>query len=423
MTETQAYRRFDPTIQRLDNGLTVAMECIPYVHSASVGIWVKTGSANERIEQAGISHFLEHLFFKGTETRTARELMEAVESRGGQMNAFTSREYTCLYVRSLSEHVSAGIEILADILKNSTFCDLEKERNVILEEIASSIDVPEEYAHDLLSQRAWPGKAVGRPIAGWHDSVSSITLDNIRSYKEAWYRPDNLYVSIAGKFDEGAVLEQVEREFGSLKGALSEELEVQDGFSGGIETVERDIAQNHVAFGFPGPAITDPRRYAYDLLSSVLGGGSTSRLFERIRENEGLAYSIYSFHSGYRDTGMLGVYAAIAPENLERVLEISFEELGKLQKNPLPSEELHSNAEQLKGGLLLSLEGTFSRMARMVRSLMYFDRVIPIDEILASVDAVTVEDIGSLAKEVFKKEQCAMTILGPSSTHAMAIGL
>lgn len=423
MATTTAYTHLSPRVEVLDNGMRVALEHLPYLHSASVGVWIKTGSANERPEIAGISHFLEHLFFKGTKTRTARELMDAIESRGGQMNAFTSREYTCLYVKTLDRHVATAIEILADVLKNSIYADLEKERNVILEEIASAIDVPEDYVHDVLSQHIWPDHSLGKPVAGFEETVSTISLDDVSSYKKAWYRPENMYFCIAGRFDEDAVLAQVREAFDGIETGPAETRFGVPAWNSGPKLVERDIAQDHLLLAFPGPTIVDPRRHAYDVLTSVLGGGSTSRLFERIREDAGLAYSIYAFHSGYLTSGMLGVYAAIAPENLQQALDLCCVEMRDLCEKSIEAGELESNAEQLKGGLLLALEGTFNRMARMGRSLMYFDRLVPVEEVLENVDSVTADDLRSLAESVFTASNCAITILGPSAGDAPRLAL
>ena len=407
------HTQLQPSIHRLPNGLTIVLEHLPHVHSSSIGVWVRTGSANETAKQAGISHFLEHLFFKGTTTRSPRELMHAIESRGGQMNAFTSREYTCLYVKSLTAHLPVGIEILADVLKNAVYADLEKERNVILEEIAASMDVPEEYAHDVLTEAFWPNHALGRPIAGSLESVSGITFDDVVQYKEYWYRPENLVIAVAGNFDEALVQRQLEDAFGDIAAGTVDGRIDRAEHAAGVEIAERDIGQHHLAFAFPSAGIADDERYAYEMLASTLGGGSTSRLFDRIREEEGLAYSIYAFNASYLHTGMLGVYAAIAPENFEKTLALCEEELRKLQDTPIPDEELFSNHEQLKGGLLLALENTFNRMARMARSVMYYDRVQTVEELLGAVDAVTAADLQRLAQHVFRPDRCLLTVVGP----------
>lgn len=400
-------------IHKLNNGITVLLEPLPYLRSASAGVWIKTGSSNERPEQSGVSHFLEHLFFKGTTTRTARQLVEAVESKGGHLNAFTSRDYTCLYAKMLGEHVGTGIEILADILKDSQFYDFEKERNVVLEEIASIEDVPEDHAHDLLVQRLWPDHALGRPITGTEETLSAMTIEDVRAYFAEWYRPENLIISVAGSFDEDALLEQISNEFETITAPSSLPRPAAPTFGAGTGIVERDVAQNHLCMGFPGPGIHEERRYIYNMLSSVLGGGSTSRLFETIREQEGLAYSIYTFHSSYWDAGMMGIYAAIAPENLDKTINLTCAELKRVRDELVPEDEVVLNREQLKGGMLMALESTFNRMTRMSKSYMYHGRILTTDEIVAAIDAVTAGDIQDLARERFTSDQCAMVILGP----------
>jgi predicted Zn-dependent peptidase len=413
------YTPIDPVVHTLDNGLRVVCEYLPYVHSASIGVWIKTGSANEERRFAGISHFLEHLLFKGTETRTARELMEAVEGRGGQLNAFTTREYTSLYAKTLHQHAGTAFDILADIVNHSTFCDLEKERNVILEEIASNKDVPEDYVHDVLTEFVWPNHPLGRPIAGYEDTVSNTGLDEVVAYRDRWYTPENMIVAIVGKFDEAEFMKRVTAAFGAHKarGAAHSIKSVSHGTGQRIE--RRDIAQVHLLWSFPSVPINDPDRFAYDLLSNALGGGSTSRLFDRIREREGLAYSVYSFNSLYAPGGMLGFYAAVAPENLQHTLDISAEELRKLCDEPLSESELVSNREQIKGGLLLSLENTFSRMSRNVRSLIYRDRIVPLSEVLERIDNVTANDLQTVARRAFQADRGALAVLGPAETDSL----
>lgn len=403
----------DIVARRLDNGLTITLERLPYLHSATAGIWVKTGSANEKRSLSGISHFLEHLFFKGTPTRTTRQIIEPIESTGGHLNAFTSREYTCVYFKTLEKHIGTAIEILADVIKNSTFNDLEKERNVILEEIASVEDVPEDFVHDLLAEYMWPGHALGRSVLGCASSVNAMTLEHIRDYYRAWYRPRQMYFSIAGNFDQQAVLDQVYEEFGTMLPRSSRAHTRPVEFRSGIANVERDIAQNHLCLGFPGPTLTEERRYVYDIMCSALGGGSTSRLFQRIREDEGLAYSVYTSHSAYFLAGVFNVYAAVAPESFAKTVKLCFEEIRKFRDKPMPEEELDNNREHLKGGLLMSLESTFNRMSRMAKSMMYYGRILSLKEILDSLDAVTVKDVLKLSQEIFTPERCSAIVLGP----------
>lgn len=413
-----------PHIHTMPNGLRVVAENLPYVHSVSVGIWIKTGSANEAVEVAGISHFLEHMLFKGTPTRTSRELMEVVESRGGHMNAFTSKEYTCLYVKMLSQHLEAGLDVLSDIIKNCIYSDLEKERNVILEEIASGIDVPDEHIHDMISELVWADHPLGRPIAGSHETVTNTNLDDIKGYKNHWYCPSNMLVSIVGNFDEDSIMTQFEDFFGDMSAGEIDHVWESPTAQGGLVWEDRDIAQNHLALSFPGTSVYGENRYQYDMLSSVFGGGSTSRLFDSIREEAGLAYAIYSYNSIYRQTGALGIYAAIAPENLRKTLDLMRDEMKKLQDEVVGEDELNSNREQLKGGLLLALEGTFNRMSRMARSMMFYDKIITTTEILEKVDAVTAEDIQALAQQTFSDEHAAIAVLGPKAIEGeVALGL
>lgn len=404
------------SIHKLANGVTVLLEPLPYLRTAAAGVWIATGSANETPRLAGVSHFLEHLFFKGTSTRTARQVMEAIESKGGHLNAFTSRDYTCLYAKMLGEHINVAIEILGDIVKDSQFFDFEKERNVILEEIASAEDVPEDHVHDLLTRSVWPDHPLGMPITGTKETMTAMTLDDVRAYFKERYTAESLILAVAGAFDERVVLEQIAREFETIPPGGSVQPDHSATFRAGLHHVESDITQNHFCFAFPGPSVFNERKYVYSMLSSSLGGGSTSRLFETIREQEGLAYSIYSFHASHWRTGVMGVYAAVAPENLAKTHELCFKELRKLRDEPLPQQELELNREQLKGGVLMALESTFSRMTRMAKSYMYHGRILPVDEVIAGIEAVTAEQIQQLASECYTADQCAMVVLGPKET-------
>jgi len=413
MTDVIVHAEAAPIVRRLSNGLTVAMERLPYLRTVAAGIWIRVGSGNETPEEAGISHFLEHLFFKGTATRTALQIVEPIERRGGQINAFTSRDYTCLYVKVLDTQVATGIEILCDMLKNSQWSDLEKERNVILEEIASAEDVPEDYAHDCFVSKTWPEHSLGRPIAGSIETVSSLGKARIQRYFEAWYRPENMIFSVAGNFDEEEVFAQLAAELEGMTGANPKQPATPPTFATGVEYVERDIAQSHVCFGFPAPAACHEERYAFDVLSSALGGGSTSRLFQRVREEQGLAYSIYAYMSSHFLSGILGFYAAVAPENLGLALELCTKEIRGIRDGDMSADELDLNREQLKGSMFMALENTFNRMSRLAKTLMYYGRVIPIDEIVAGVDAVSLADIREVAEETFRPGNASLVVLGP----------
>lgn len=413
MSTATAFSRSNVCVERLDNGLTLLLEPLPHVRSVSAGVWIQAGSACEEAHEAGISHFLEHLFFKGTETKTARELAATVEGYGGQLNGFTSRDYTCLYVQTLDAHIESGLDVLADILKHSTFCDFEKERNVVLEEIASVEDVPEEMVHDLFTQRLWPEHPLGRPVAGFQETVAAMTPEQVRAYYSKWYHPANMVVAVAGHFNMAAVTGQLQRAFGPLPAVPVANACHGPAARHGTEHAARGISQSHICFGFPGPPAQDERRHAYRVLNCGLGGGATSRLFDRIREHEGLAYSIYSFLSHYRTGGMMGVYAAVAPENARKAAAMAFEEIRKCRDLDWTREELDLNREQLKGGTLMALERTFSRMARMAKSMIYHGRIIDIDEVIAAVDAVTLDDVRAAAQDAFSPERCTLVTLGP----------
>ena len=400
-------------VHRLPNGFTIAMERLPYLHSAALGLWARAGSGVELPHESGLAHFLEHLFFKGTRTRNVHQLMEAVESRGGYLNASTGREGTNLYVRMLSRHVPVGVEVLADIARNSLFCDMDKERGVILEEISSVEDNPDELAHDLITEFHWPGHPLGRPVAGTEESVNALLREHVVAFYERWYTPEHLVFSIAGNFDEEAVLGQVTDVFGDWPAAPTAPAPPAPGFRAGVSSVERPISQVHVNLAFPGVPSTDPTRFACSLLINVLGGGSTSRLYEKIREEEGLAYNIFAYHNDYSAAGVAGVYQAVAPEQCDRACTLVYDELRRICDEPVPEAELEMNREQIKGSMLMSLENPGSRASRMATNLLVHGRVVPVEEVTAKLDAVTADDVQRLAQRTFRAECCASLVLGP----------
>lgn len=418
--EQDHYSQVNAQVTRLGNGMTVALERLPYLRSATVSVWIRSGSMHESPAENGIAHFLEHLMFKGTGTRTAHDIMDAIEGRGGHFNAYTSRGYTCYYIRILQEHVPVAIEVLSDILKNSIFCDMDKERGVILEEIASSEDTPDDYIHDLLSEFHWPDHALGRPIAGTEDTVSNISKEMVQHYFGRGYVPANMFFVVVGNFDEAAVLAQIESEFAVLPSGVENHHGDSPRFNAGAELYEREVSQSHLSLAFPGPALGAEDRYVCDLTSTVLGGGSTSRLFERIREDEGLAYNIQTFHSFYPGAGILGVYAAVAPENYAKAMSLIFEEIRKLRDNGLPEEELAKNREQIKGYMLMSLESTSARASRIGKSLMHYGRILPVDEVLESLQAVTPDQVQQFAQKTFTAANTAHVVLGPEDGPALA---
>ncbi|HOC67464.1 MAG TPA: pitrilysin family protein [Candidatus Hydrogenedentes bacterium] len=409
----------DIKLHRLDNGFTIAMERLPYVHSATAGVWIKTGSAAETPGQAGLAHFLEHLFFKGTRNRTVHQIMDDIERRGGYINAGTSREYTNLYVRMLEEYVEEGLDVLFDILNNSRFQDIEKERGVILEEIASVEDTPDELSHDLLSEYHWPDHPLGRPVSGYAETVATFRTKDFRSFYDTWYTPSNMVFSIAGKFDEEKVLRKVETAMCKKKNAPAPAMSNQPRFQSGVKIAERPISQTHIGLAFPGPSATDDDRFKCNMLTGALGGGGTARLFEIIREKEGLAYSVYAYHTSHIHTGMMGIYEAVAPQNCERALSLTFEEIRRIREHPMEEEELECVRQQLKGSILMAMEGTQTRMAYMAKGLLFQNRIPPVPEIIANINAVTVENLQEYAGRSLTRDSCALLLLGPAGTEAV----
>lgn len=408
----------DIRIHTLDNGFTIAMEPLPYLHSASLGIWVKTGSAAEALHEAGLAHFLEHLFFKGTATRNVHQIMDAIESCGGYINASTSREYTMVYVRMLEEHVNRGLDVLLDILLNSTFQEIEKERGVILEEIASIEDTPDELAHDLLSEFHWPDHPLGRPVSGYAATVAQFSEADFKRFYATWYKPENMVFAIAGKFDEEAVLRQVQDAIGGRPASATPPLDSMPTFQSGVKFVERPISQAHITMAFPGPSATDDDRFKCNLLAGILGGGGTSRLFETIREREGLAYSVFAYHTNHINTGMMGIYEAVAPQNCERALTLTFDELRRVCETSVSLEELERARQQLKGSMLMAMESTHVRMSRMAKGMLFKGRISPMEEIIADIDAVTLENLLEYAQKHIRRDTCALLVLGPGEMNA-----
>ncbi|HOD94204.1 MAG TPA: pitrilysin family protein [Candidatus Hydrogenedentes bacterium] len=410
---------FDENIRvvTLPNGFRIAMEHLPYLHSASLGVWIKAGSASETQKQSGLAHFLEHLFFKGTKNRNVHEIMDAIESKGGYFNAGTSQEYTTFYVRMLAEHVEIGAEVLGDLLLNSLFCDLEKERNVVLEEIASIEDTPDELASDLLAEFHWPDHPLGRPVSGYAETVAALSRQDLLQFYDAWYKPENMVFAIAGNFDQDRVLAKVEEIFSGLPAGTPESDLRVPRFQAGTKLVERPISQVHVGIATPAPSMGDQERYAGSMLSGILGGSSTSRLFEKIREEEGLAYNVCAYISSYVPAGMMGIYEAVAPQNCAQALDLTFKELDLIRSSPVSQEELNRCREQLKGSLLMAMESTHSRISRVAKNLLFRNEIIPMEELVAGIEAVTAEGLLDFANRYIRQDACALLLLGPKGTH------
>lgn len=399
----------------LDNGLRILSESIPYMSSVSIGFFVGTGSRSETLPEQGVSHFIEHLMFKGTEKRSARDIAEEVDDVGGQLNAATDRENTCYYIKVLPEHLGLGLDILSDMLLHSKFADsdVEKERQVVLEEISLYEDSPDELIHDLHMNSLWPGHALGRNILGTRDSIGAMSREMILDYTRRHYMPDNIVVAAAGNLTHDQLVTQVRRFWDNVRGAAKVSTDSTPMFASGRHLQEKEIEQIHICLGTPGVAHDDPRFYASHVLNTILGGGVSSRLFQHIREERGLAYSVCSYPSSFRDTGLFTIYTGVSPENCREVMDIIGSIIGDIRSNGVRPEELKRAKEQLKAGLLFSLESSSSRMSRLGRAEISSREYLSPEQLVAKVDAVMLQHLFDLAQPLFRHESTCLTALGP----------
>ncbi len=409
----------------LTNGIRVVSERMDGVPSVTLGIWVENGSRFERPDQAGISHFLEHLLFKGTPTRSAAQIAEEIDSLGGVLNAFTGKECTCYYVRVLSEHFEIASDVLGDIFLRSVFDpdEIERERGVVLQEISQGEDTPDEFIHDVFNQHYWRDHPLGLPICGSSETVSGFQREDFTSFLADRYRPDRIVVAAAGNLHHADLLAWVEREFGGLGGKTSTADERPPEVHRGVVSVDKALEQVHLCVGTPGVAQGSEERYAAYLLNTALGGGMSSRLFQEIREKRGRAYSVYSFLSCYRDTGYLGVYAGTSAEWVDEVLDVVGRELDDVARNGLTAAELQRSKNQLKGGMLLGLETSDSRMTRLAKNEIYLGEHFPIDEVARRIDETTNDQVLEFAERLTRSESTALAVLGKVGKSKLAGGL
>jgi predicted Zn-dependent peptidase len=402
----------------LPNGLTVITEAMPSVRSVSMGIWLRTGSRRECEEENGISHFLEHMLFKGTKHRTAEEIARAADSIGGHLDAFTAKECTSFSIKVLDEHVPRAFDILADLVKNPLFepDHIAKERHVVQEEIKMVEDTPDDLVHEIFTQTYWRGHALGRPILGTRQTVGRFDRRRVADYFRRHYTPGNMIVAAAGHASHAGIVDLVAKEFEKIPSGRPMAADPLPLAHPHIRHRRKeDIEQVHICLGAPAYPQTHEKRYACYVLNTVLGGGMSSRLFQTIREQRGLAYAIFSNLNSFRDVGCLSVYAGTAIGNARKVVQLIVEEFRRMKEKPLDAEELQRAKDYLKGSLLLSLESTMSRMSNLARLEMYFGRFLSLDQIAAGVDAVTSTDVLSVARDIFRPEQIALTVLGPSN--------
>jgi predicted Zn-dependent peptidase len=399
----------------LSNGVRVLIEEIPHVRSASVGFWVDAGTKDESPANNGISHFIEHMMFKGTAKRSALDIARSLEDTGGSLNAFTDKENTCYYARVLDDQVSLAIDVLSDMLMNAAMdpAELKREKQVVIEEIKMYEDQPDELVQDMFSEAFWGNHPLGRPIVGTRQTVRATRREDIFAYLDRNYSPDRIIVSIAGNIRTTEVLEQLEATIGQLSRPGESRLLTGPECLSNIKVKYKDIEQVHLCLGTPGLVATDPDRYVLALIDSILGGGMSSRLFQEVREKRGLAYSISSYEIMYAKAGVFGVYAGCSPKHADSVVDLVVEELEKVKADGFTEEELRRAKDQLRGGMLLAMETPRHRMSRMARNELYFGRLISPDEVVADMEAVTLADIQRVASQLFDTRRLTMTVVGP----------
>jgi predicted Zn-dependent peptidase len=375
---------------------------------------VENGSRYETEEQAGISHFLEHLFFKGTARRTAAQIAEEMDAVGGVLNAFTGKESTCYYAKVLREHLPLALDLLADIFTESKFAseEIDRERTVIIQEISQVEDTPDDYVHELFNLHFWPGHPLARPIAGSASTVSALGRDDFLRFLEVRYRPDRVVLAAAGNLTHAELVAVAEEKLSHLTGTTLAAAGAPPTPRAGVSVHEKPLEQAHLCLGTPGISHVDKERYAAQLLNITLGGGMSSRLFQEIRERRGKAYSVYSFLNSYRDAGYFGVYVGTSPEWVREVIDVVRTELDRVLRDGLSPDELRRAKQQRKGNILLALETSDSRMSRIANNEIYFGRDVPLEEVAAGIDRVTNDDILAVARRLFVPGALALTMLG-----------
>jgi len=404
----------------LPGGLRIVTESVPTVRSVTVGVWVGVGSRDEAPSLAGASHYLEHLLFKGTRRRDALDISAAIDAVGGEMNAFTSKEYTCFYARVLDTDLPLAVDVVGDLVTSSVIraADVDAERGVILEEIAMHEDDPTDMVHDQFAQVLFDGGALARPVLGTVESIETIGRSAINGYYRRRYRPQDMVVAVAGNVDHNSVVRLVKKAFGAagMLDGVSEPTAARRGklisTASGVRVVRRTTEQANVVLGGPGVARTDERRFALGVLNAALGGGMSSRLFQEVREKRGLAYSVYSYHAQYADTGLFGVYAGCVPRKVDDVLAICREELDKVAASGITFEELERGKGQLRGSMVLGLEDTGSRMSRIGKAELVYGEQLSVDDVLARIDSVTLDEVTEVAADVLSATP-TLAVVGP----------
>ncbi|QUH20785.1 M16 family metallopeptidase [Alkaliphilus sp. B6464] len=395
----------------LENGLRVVTEYIPFVKSVSIGVWIEAGSKHENTINNGISHFIEHMMFKGTDKRTAKDIAEIIDGVGGQINAFTSKECTCYYTKVLDSHYDLAIDLLSDMLFNSKFdpIEIEKERSVILEEINMYEDSPEDLVHDILSQTLFKNNSLGMPILGTEDTLNNIDREMILQYMNEYYVSNNAVLSIAGNFDEKKLLETINDKFSTWSNNNLDKVYETINYNFEVVSKYKEIEQTHMCIGFKGVELDSNDVYPLLVLNNVLGGSMSSKLFQSVREERGLAYSIYSYPSIYKNGGSLVIYAGTNPNQVEEVTKIIYNEIKDIISNSLSEDEINKSKEQLKGNYILGLESTSSRMTSIGKSELLRNRIYSQKEIIDKIDSVNSADIQRVIQRIFRLDEVTIT--------------
>ena len=399
----------------LPNGIRVVTERMDHVRSVAVGVWVETGSRHEAENRCGMSHLIEHLVFKGTATRSAEQIARTMDSVGGQMDAFTTKEHTCFYVQVLDQHLPLAVDLLADILLNPLFNadELEREKSVVLQEIKMVEDTPDDVIHDLFAGQIWEGHPLGRPILGSREAVTSYDRQTALSHFTEEYVPPRILISVAGNATHDHVINLFSTGFQGFERGATTRTATPPITRPGVNIVNKTLEQVHLIMGFPGLRHSAPERYALFLLNDVIGGSMSSRLFQEVREREGLVYAIHSGVQAYVDTGTLYVYAATDAQNFSKVLKSTLKVIRELKKTGVTDEELRRAKDHLKGSLMLSLESTSSRMNRLAKHEMHHGTFLSMDAMLAAIDGVRHEEVQTLVTELLDEDRLALTTLGP----------
>jgi len=399
----------------LKNGIRIVSKKMPHARSVSMGVWVNVGARDESELESGLSHFIEHMIFKGTRKRSAFQIAKEFDAIGGHTNAFTAMETTCYHARVMDTHTDTMVEILSDIFINSAFdsAEIDKERPVILQEIGMVEDSPEEYVHVLSGYNFWGENPLGRSILGSPKNIIQFDAQMIKKFFRRLYQPERIVISAAGNLDHNRLVDLVQPAFESIKPGNGFPQRITPQACSVVDLTHRDLEQTHICLNANGLSITDPRRYSFSLLNTILGGNMSSRLFQEVREKRGLAYSVYSFISSHGDAGMFGVYAGVAPKRAQETTRLVLDEIHKLRNKRVASSELKGAIEYTKGGLMLASESIDNQMVRSAQNEIHFGCEIPLQKIIENVEAVTRDDILELANELFHPRQMALTLLGP----------